>query len=219
MLRTGTIKGILFDMDNTLLQSNIDFPAMKHDVYRFLVRHKVIPAEFPVQEHTTSTLIEHAKNTGMTDEMYETIIKITEKHELKGMEGAGLEPGVRELLEALYKNYVLVIVTNNSVTAARKALEITQIIAYFDLIIGREHMTSLKPSPSGFHYAKKQFEHISSDEWVAVGDSWIDGKASNDAGIAFISYGTTMEEMIKRGVKPIGQVNNIIEILSFIRSS
>ncbi|MBP1155104.1 MULTISPECIES: HAD family phosphatase [unclassified Paenibacillus] len=217
MASMNKTKGIIFDMDNTLLQSKIDFAAMKLDVYDFLGRFKLLPHDFPVQEHTTSTMIECAKKSGMTSETYEAAMKITEKHELKGMEGAGLEPGVMDLIESLHTKYILVIVTNNSRTAALKALEKTEVRKYFDFIIGREQMTSLKPSPSGYLVAKSQFKHILSDEWIAIGDSWIDGRASIDAGIPFICYKTSCEEMLNKGVNPIGRVNNIIEMLDFIR--
>jgi FMN phosphatase YigB (HAD superfamily) len=29
-------KGVIFDMDNTLLRSKIDFPGMKQEIHRFL---------------------------------------------------------------------------------------------------------------------------------------------------------------------------------------
>lgn len=216
MSSTSNVKGIIFDMDNTLLQSKIDFAAMKLDVYEFLAMLQLLPDDFPVREHTTSTMIECAKYSGMTAETYEAAMKITEKHELKGMEGAGLEPGVVDLLESLHTKYTLVIVTNNSRTAAIKALEKTGVMKYFDFIIGREQMSSLKPSPSGYLAAKSHFKHILSHEWMAVGDSWIDGRASIDAGIPFICYKTSIVEMLNKGVNPIGRINHITEVLDYI---
>jgi phosphoglycolate phosphatase len=216
MEKAFRIKGLIFDMDNTLLQSRINFPALKQEIHEFLVTNKVVSKEFSEREHTSSTLIEHARQSGISDEMYRSIMSIAVKHELTGMEGAGLEPGVRELLEDVHKKYVLVVITNNSVTAAFKALELTEINHYFDLIIGREQMTSLKPSPSGFHYAMDKFEHISSDEWISIGDAWIDGRASTDAGIPFISYTTSIDTMLSKGVRPIAQINRIGDLLSII---
>jgi phosphoglycolate phosphatase len=215
-LGTSNVKAIIFDMDNTLLQSNIDFAAMKYGIFKYLLQNNVVKSDFPLQEHTSSTMIEYAKKSGITEEMYEAIMKIAETHELRGMEGAGLEPGVRELLESIYQKYVLVVITNNSYRAAIKALELTSIIGYFDLIIGREQMSSLKPSPSGFNYVKDEFKSIYPNEWISVGDSWIDGKASVEAGIPFVSYKTSNEVMISRGVVPAGQINNISEMLDFL---
>lgn len=216
MTQKYRIKGIIFDMDNTLLHSNIDFPAMKLDVYRHLQAAGVIPANFPVAEHTTSTLLETAKNAGVNQHFYEELLAVAAKHELAGMEGAGLEPGASALLHQLHGRFVLAVVTNNALPAARKALEETGIIHYFDLLVARDHMTSLKPSPSGFLYVIKQFPHIAGSEWLSVGDSWIDGKGSMEAGIPFIGYRTSQTIMEQRGVAPIGTMENIEDLLHYL---
>lgn len=211
------IKGIIFDMDNTLLQSKIDFSAMKQDIFTLLVENKVLPSSFPVQDHTPSTMLEHAKQFGLTDALYLTSMDIAAKHEEVGMAGAGLEPGVKELLQSIKQEYTLVVLTNNSYPAALKALEYTDIVSYFDFIIAREQMTSLKPSPSGFHFVMNEFQEIKMGEWITIGDSWIDGKAANAAGIPFISYRTSLEEMENKGVKAVARVEHISGILSIIR--
>ncbi|KIL40613.1 haloacid dehalogenase [Gordoniibacillus kamchatkensis] len=206
----------MFDMDNTLLQSRIDFAAMKNEIYRYLVELNVLPAAFPVQEHTSSTLIAHARRLGISGSIDETMMATIARHEMLGMEGAGLEPGVEPLLSSLYRRYTLIVVTNNSHAAARKALELTNISRYFDLVVGREQMAVMKPSPAGFDYAKRQYGSIAPDEWISVGDAWIDGKASMDAGIPFVSYRTSMEAMIAKGVQPIGRIDRIGDIMEFI---
>jgi len=210
------IKGIIFDMDNTLLQSNIDFPQMKSDVLEFLIRNSILSAEFDVHEHTTATLIELARELGITDDIYEAMMSKTTEHELLGMRGAGLEPGAKELLESIYEKYVLVVLTNNSLAAAREALELTGISEYFDIIIGREQMSALKPSPSGYHYMMSKFKTIEPKEWIAIGDSWIDGKAAQAAGIPFVSYRVSADQMLQRCVKPIGNIEHLSGLLHYL---
>lgn len=204
-------------MDNTLLQSSINFKAMKEEVVAYLVSNELIPNDLPVQEHTTSTLIEYMRKQGISAELDRELMDIAVKHELIGMEGAGLEQGVTELLNLLHHQYKLAVVTNNAHEAALKALAETGIAHYFDMIVGREQMTSMKPSPSGFLFVMEEFPYIASHEWLSIGDSWIDGRASIDAGIAFISYGTSMEMMRSRGVEPIGQVDEIMDLLQFLK--
>ncbi|MEI0735561.1 hypothetical protein VQ056_00890 [Paenibacillus sp. JTLBN-2024] len=64
------IKGIIFDMDNTLLKSKIDFAAMKLETFRFLVSRGLLSRQLDISKHTTSTLIEEAAKTGgMTEEL------------------------------------------------------------------------------------------------------------------------------------------------------
>jgi len=212
----NTIKGIVFDMDNTLLQSHIDFQAMKCDVASYLIHNGVLPDSTSIAEHTTSTLLEAGRANGLTDEMYEAAMRIAQKHEVAGMEGAGLEAGAQELLSTLSGKYTLVIVTNNSFQAARHALEITHIHPYFDLVIGREQMQALKPSPSGYLAAKRQFPQVQDDAWMSVGDSWMDGRASMEAGIPFISYGGTPEALAQKGVQAVAHIRHLLELLAYV---
>jgi phosphoglycolate phosphatase len=210
------IRGILFDMDNTLLQSRIDFAAMKRDIYELLREQGLVPPSLPLQEHTTSTLLGYAKQQGMSAAQEEAAMALATRHELIGMEGAGLEPGAAELLERLHGRCRLAIVTNNAEAAAREALRNTEIIDYFDVIAGREQMTALKPSPSGCEYVLSRYPDLPPAAWLSVGDSWIDGKASALAGIPFLSYKTPTESMIERGVQPVARLDHLSELARYL---
>lgn len=206
-------KGIIFDMDNTILRSNIDFASMKRETFRYLVSNGILPSDTNLERHTTSTLIKTAidanqMNSFMVDAMWE----IPKKFEVNGMENAELETGALELLEELHGSYCLAIVTNNSITAAETALRGNGIFDYFDCVIGREMTASLKPSPDGFHYVLGQLEHIKAKEWISVGDAWIDGKASTEAGIDFVAYNGDRAKMLEYGVHPIAYIEDIREI-------
>jgi len=45
------IKGIIFDMDNTLLRSNIDFEAMKKETFAFLSTKGILPTTLYFKDH------------------------------------------------------------------------------------------------------------------------------------------------------------------------
>ncbi|TMV17986.1 HAD family hydrolase [Paenibacillus thermoaerophilus] len=198
-------------MDNTLLCSRIDYAAMKRDVYAYLSGGGWVPADLRLDGYTTSMLIDEAVRNGMPERSYREAIAMAAGHELAGMEGAGLEPGAAELLESLRGKYVLAVVTNNSEPAAVRALEWTGIRSCFDLVVGRERMKEMKPSASGFLTAMSFFPGIRPEEWVALGDSWIDGKAALDAGVPFVSYRASAEEMIGRGVRPVASVDSLAQ--------
>ncbi|NOU74795.1 HAD-IA family hydrolase [Paenibacillus sp. LMG 31458] len=216
MSKLGQVRGIIFDMDNTLLRSSINFQMMKKHVAEYLIEKDLLPVGFPIQEHTTSTMIEHVKANGMPEESYIEVMNMVVQHELIGMEGAGLESHVSELLNILKTGYVLVIVTNNSYKAAVHALETTGIHPYFDLIIGREQMNAMKPSPSGYLAAKQHFPQILESEWISIGDSWIDGRASIDAGVPFISYGPSGHLMEEKGITPVAHVDSLLKLLDYV---
>lgn len=211
------IKGIIFDMDNTLLRSNIDFEAMKQETFHFLNSRGILPGGFNVTNHTSSTIIEEAMKTGlMTEELLLEMWSIPMKFEIEGMKDADLEPGVIDILEQLKGHYRLAIVTNNSNKAAEAALRDNSIYGYFDFVVGRESMGALKPSPDGFRFILDQYSDISVEEWLSVGDAWIDGKASAAAGIKFISYRGDVERMKSRGVFPYASIKDIRELKDFV---
>ncbi|MHA2854994.1 HAD family hydrolase [Paenibacillus lautus] len=212
------IKGIVFDMDNTLLHSSIDFGAMKRDIYAFLCDHSILPPGLSMDTHTTSTIIAEAMNTGqLSEELSCRMWDIAKEHEVQGMMGAKLEDGALELVQQLHGQLHLAIVTNNAVEAAMTALEENRIAHYFDLIIGREAMGLLKPAPDGYIEVLRHFQHTSPEEWLSVGDAWVDGKASQNAGIPFIAYRGDIARMNRMGVFPFAEIQDIQEVVGYLQ--
>ncbi|WP_127530112.1 HAD family hydrolase [Paenibacillus kobensis] len=212
------IRGIIFDMDNTLVQSRIDFAAMKRDVYAYLLHHGYAERGLNLQQWTTSMLVEQAKREGMNEAQYDEAMLIARRHEIVGMQGAELEPGAVQLLDELADSYVLTIVTNNAEEAALEALKRNGIADRFIEIIGRESMREMKPSPSGFQEIVRR-TGMAADNWLSVGDSWIDGKGSIDAGIPFIGYQVNEHDLQQRGVQPlmvIDQLSALHDVLSLM---
>jgi phosphoglycolate phosphatase len=217
-MKNLAVRGIIFDMDNTLLRSKIDFQAMKNELSRYFSSLGLLPEHVLLEKYTASTLMEEANRTNrMTDQQKAEMWEICKRHEQIGMKGAMLEPGVAELLETLYGKYVLTVVTNNSLDAAESALRENGVASYFDCVVGRELMKSLKPSPDGVHYILNRYPHISASGWIAVGDSWIDGKAAAEAGVKFISYRGDLKTMNKNGVYPIANLKAIGDLLQTIK--
>ncbi|MNH98239.1 Pyrimidine 5'-nucleotidase YjjG [compost metagenome] len=211
------IKAIIFDLDNTLLRSSINFQQMKQEIHEYLVTQSLCSKELPLHVHTTSTIIALAKESGQyTVDVDRQVWEIASFHEQKGMIGAELEPGVIELLQILENRVMLTVLTNNSLAAAEKALCETGIRSYFNRIAGREQMTSLKPSPSGFHYLLSAYPDLSVDQWLTVGDSWIDAKAAQHAGVAFVAYRAISSEMESRGIQPLGYLERIGELIDYV---
>ncbi|MDR7319018.1 HAD-IA family hydrolase [Brevibacillus nitrificans] len=208
-------KGIIFDMDNTLLKSNINFAEMKRAIYQLLLEHGCCGPELDLQNHTASQLIEIGRQSSlMTQELEEEMWAAVTAVEKDGMHGAVLEEQAREVLDELRDRYQLYILTNNAYAAAQEALEETGISDYFTEIVAREQMTQLKPSPSGVHYILRQQPQWPLGAWAMIGDSWIDGKAAQDAGIRFLSYQGKPGEMEQRGVNPVATVKSLRELLN-----
>ncbi|MFK7695368.1 HAD family hydrolase [Paenibacillus sp. HJGM_3] len=210
-------KGIIFDMDNTILRSRIQFPAMKQDVFRLLLDYEAVAADFPIHNHTIATLLESTRGSGkLTGEQERAVWQRVAEWEREGMENAGLEPEALELLNALRDRFRLVILTNNAHQAALEALETTGTLAFFDTVVGREQMGVLKPSPAGIHYIRALFPALSAHEWLSVGDAWIDGSAAQQAGVDFIRYRSRDEEFFKRDIPSLGRLDSLLDLLRFL---
>ncbi len=211
---------ILFDMDNTLLQSNIDYAAMKAEVYAWLAGSGLLPTGYPVHEATTSTMIRDARERGLAGEGLAAVWQIAAKHETAGMAGAGLEPGVLSMLDELgtIVGLKLAVLTNNARAAADRALRETGVLERFELILGREDVPELKPSPQAVLAVLRHCPGIGAAEWLAVGDSWIDGAAAAGAGVPFVAYRADREQLQARGVMPVAAIEHWNEFTSLVRA-
>jgi phosphoglycolate phosphatase len=214
---TKRIKGIVFDMDNTLLGSKIDFAAMRDETFDYIISSGLAADRSELDGKTTAAVIERvAAEKKISNEMLMRIWDIPKKHEVLGTLNAPLEPGVMEILKELHGKYKLTVLTNNSIEACDKAFKSHDIFEFFDLIVAREMVGSLKPSPDGFRYILDYYGEIKVEEWISVGDSWLDGKASDAVGMKFIAYKPDMDRMKDMGVKPFDHINDIRDIKRFL---
>ncbi len=204
-------------MDNTIVRSKIDFGRMKGELFDFLTAQGVIPPDFPVDQHTSASMIDHARRTpSFPPELLHELWNICAKHEAMGMKDADLEPGVIELLDRMHNKRKLVILTNNSHAAAIAALERNNIDHYFEHVIAREQVQFMKPAPDGVHAILNLYSDTTPEEWISVGDAWIDGKASQDAGVKFVSYQGDAALMRQKGVHPAGSIDRIGDLLQYL---
>lgn len=211
--------GIMFDMDNTLLRSRIDFKGMRDDLLQLLITHQVGTVESYEQEMTAAQVIEKGKklmaHLAERQELEQKMDQIVVQYELEGMKEAPLEKGVRSALAYLKgKGLVLTVVTNNAYSAAAKALKTLGVFEYFNMVVGRDQMEALKPSPSGVQVVLKQFPHVK--HWVMLGDSWIDGKAAQTAGVDFVAYQADIDHMHHLGVYPVDKVDDFAGFVRWV---
>ncbi|MGN7469418.1 HAD family hydrolase [Brevibacillus sp. SAFN-007a] len=209
--------GIIFDMDNTLLQSKINFREMKQAIFHLWTEHGLLEPTFDWQSHTASQLIEIGRKSGrLTSQLEQKMWEAVTALEKAGMHEAVLENHVREVLAQLRERYPLFLLTNNAYAAAEEALQRTGIASCFQEIVAREQMTSLKPHPSGIRYICSQYPAWPASAWTMVGDSWIDGKAAQDGGVAFVAYRGNRREMEGHGVVPQAYIADLRELLDML---
>ncbi|WP_078555553.1 HAD family hydrolase [Bacillus alkalicellulosilyticus] len=207
-----SFSAIMFDMDNTLLRSSIDFKKMKKECMSVLIKNNIKINE---DNATTSQLLEFAKQLKREEnrdvilaEMYSRV----ENCEKEGMISAKLEPHCEQVIKELAKSHLIVVVTNNTTSAAQQALKETNIVQYFDHIFGRDDLEAMKPSPLAIQSVLKQYSYTP-DQWVMVGDSWIDGMSAQKASVRYIAYCANEIELQKRQVCPLHTITSLTTLV------
>jgi phosphoglycolate phosphatase len=171
-----------------------------------------------INNHTTASIIELArKEKGWTDWIEQGLWDTVKRVEKQGMEGAILEPGVHKMLNELKDSHVLTILTNNAFAAANQALTDHGINEYFELVIGREQMEALKPSSSGVRVILSHFSNVPLEQWLFIGDSWIDAKAAHLANVKFIAYQADVKDMNKHECTPAAYIQSMKELVQYIK--
>ena len=186
--------GIIFDMDNTLLHSVINFSLMKQRACEIMDKYGI--------SHDASLSVSAMVNTAHTTEAAkEEIWREIQQIEDIGGKNAELEPGIKELLPKLHSEFILAILTNNTQKSAVDMLAANKIQNYFDMAAGRETVPEAKPSPAGYIHIMKSFPDKT--RWLAIGDALIDAQGAIGAGIPFISYeGSRQENWANHGITP-----------------
>ena len=207
-------KAILFDLDDTLLDSisarvktlervfaSVDITHLEAE--RFLRDLQGTPLE--------TALIKLAADLNINTDLFEEYRRIYWSKE-KGL--LRLYPGVAEVLENLRRlEFKLGIVTTktmnfefggNIVGGAAGELEEVGVADLFSVLVGFEHVALRKPHPEGINLALNRLE-IAPPEALMVGDSASDIKAAQAAGCpgCYATWGL-----------PSGERNNLLTIVS-----
>jgi HAD superfamily hydrolase (TIGR01509 family) len=155
------IRALLFDLDNTLVDSRLDFDAMR--------REMGLPANQPILEAIDR----------LDPMQAEWCREILHQHELAGAARATLLPGVAELLAALgERNLKFGIATRNSLRIARATLANVGIAC--DLVLTRD-CGPVKPNPWPVQFACRTWA-LAPAEVVVVGDYKFDIQSGRAAG-------------------------------------
>lgn len=157
-------RGVIFDLDGTLVDSKLDFAAMRRDLG--------FPSDAMILE-TIAAIDDEAERRRLEHIMH--------LHEMDGADRAIAFPGAHDLLETLVKNHILVgIFTRNSRATAKHTL--LHVGLKISVIVAREDAPP-KPDPAGLHLITDKWG-IKTHEALFVGDNLFDLEAGRNAGIA-----------------------------------
>ena len=155
------LQGVIFDMDGTLIDSRLDFEAMRIEMgltpeLRILEAIALLPPERAAECH-----------------------RILARHELEGAEQATLLPGARQVVETLHRWGVrIAIATRNSRLIFNRMLR--DLDLHFELVLTRDD-GPIKPDPWPVLHACKVWG-IPPSTAVMIGDFHFDVESGRAAG-------------------------------------
>lgn len=155
------IRGIVFDMDGTLVDSQLDFDAMR--------REMELPDGLPILEAVATLPAAHA----------ERCHTILHRHEHEGVQRATLLPGVAELLAELARLGIrTAIATRNS--RAITAASLSKLALTIEIALTRDD-GPVKPDPWAVHEACRRWG-LPPAEVLVIGDYKFDVECGRAAG-------------------------------------
>ncbi len=202
---------LIFDLDNTLIHSRIDFLAVRHRLIDLLYATQVTdqPRDALVRL-ALPELIELArqKDPSLAERMWEVIRQAEEA----GLRGAVAVEHAEEVLRVLRaRGFRLALLTNNAREGVAERLTALQLASLFEVIATRDDVTALKPLPDGVQFVLTRLPGVR--QAYLVGDAWIDGRAAQAAGVRFIGFGDKAAEVAARGVRPWAWITDLRELL------
>lgn len=190
-LLLSNVESVLFDLDGTLVETNIDFGLMKREMLR-LATDAGLAAEdvqgldiLGVVDSAVQFLKEQGKSTG-AEQLRAEAMSILEEIELRHANETQEIPFAKELVSRLRKHGIGIgIVTRNCRAASELSLGIANIHA--DVLICREDSTNHKPHPEPVLLALAQL-NANPRNSVMVGDHIMDVQGGKAAGTKTIGF-------------------------------
>lgn len=214
------VKGVVFDLDGTLIRSSVNFKAMKRRMIEILARYGV-PRELLSTDKTTVENLRRAEKIwdemGVDQEVRRRALKEVEEvmneAELEALPTVEAIEGVREALEKLRgRGLKLAVLTRGHQTYAVEALRRAGLLELIDVILTRDTVKKPKPDPEALLEAADRLG-LGTDEIIFVGDHPIDSACAEGASVRFIAVLTgymKREEWRRRGI------SDIIEAVSLL---
>lgn len=190
---------VVFDLDGTLVDSTPDIAlalnsALVSSGGRPLAHHEIVPliGEGPgalVDSAVTVAGLSGA-DTGAITRAY------LDGYRSRPVVESVLYPGVLEALHRLAAaNVTMAVCTNKAEAIAGVVLDRLGIGQFFITVVGGDRITRRKPEPEHLWLALDESKCPDRDEAVLVGDSVIDQRCADAAGVAFLAVPWAPQEV------------------------
>ena len=205
----------IFDLDETLIKSSIDYTKIKQQLYDL----------FPTgQTHSSFwnlSILQLLKELEKKDkEAYFDGLALVEDTENQSVKNACIMNGAEKVPEILQKHEILgYIYTNNSqdtVYLHLKRPEFSFLKKF--TIITRDDLINPKPEPDGILRIMEK-ENIPKENSIFIGDSYLDANAASKAGIRFFLFNSRNLDLSLLPEKPFAIIDQWSEFETLIERS
>lgn len=193
----NTLKGVIFDLDGTLIHTTINFTVMKERMISFL-EEKGVPEGCLTPKQTTVMIIatcedilrEEGRALVEINEVHRTLEEIMNRGELEAIKDISEVEGVLDALQELREaGYQLAVLTRSHHAYAVEALKKIGAFDLFDVILGRGETPKPKPYREALEHTATLLG-LDPIETIFVGDNHIDATSAVNAEVPFIGVKT-----------------------------
>lgn len=178
---------LIFDLDNTLIHSKIDFLGIRAALSHWALENGLHSTnEFqnmPISQIISKIEMDFGPNSKECQQVWEIVEDFEEKGMIKATISSDVIPALQKIRKAGIKTAVF---TNNSSKSALPAIAKFG-LGSFDIVKTRDNVQKMKPSGVGLLEIIQILSGTQGSTYL-VGDSWVDGLCAQDAGIKFIAF-------------------------------
>jgi len=218
------VKAVVFDLDGTIVDFNLDYKSARAEVIQFLGNQGFPQSIFSLNESVFEMLKKleiYVHNHRISDKDYSklrrAVLAILEKYEMESATSTQLVPGILETLQALKKMKLkLGLFTVNSKKSTEHMLSTFRLKPFFQVVVTRESVPSVKPNPIHLETALKSLR-VKPEETVVVGDSVWDMKAAKELHVFSVGVSTGVsspEELTRAGADCL--ISSPIDLIALI---
>ncbi len=225
---TPMVKGIIFDLDGTLIKSMVDFPKMKRRMIDFIQKLNFNNTIYTTQQTTNEIILDlnekmnrHNLSEVEKKKIFDAISEILTEVEFENINKVQLLPGVREFITEIHSYGIkLAILTRASEKYTKATLKITKLADFFTVIATRDDFTLLraKPHQVALDYTIDKLG-VPPKNIIFIGDHELDYTCARRGDIRFIGVlGGAYDRTKLNGLPDIKVVENFYELGKLVKN-